>query len=846
MDKERYASLFYLQKGNKMKRIRKKISTVMLSMLAILCMAGGNLTLLQIPVNAEASSGTVTSAFKSYGDTPKTFGNTQFKILGNDGNTYDALCAKTLSNPPKPGKSVSFRRLDRSNELTKIAYWCYLHPGDTYSGHHAASYVHCGKTTNMKARVSVSSVRSEAAGLDIPSNFEAYIGIVGGSYQDLLVWRNNPIGRVKILKSVADSKSVTDECKKMYSLKGAEYTIYDSSNKALGKLTTDEDGSTNEIELNAGRYTVKETDVPDGYSVDQNTYTVDIKPDETTTVESKDSPIFSKISIALEKLAEGKSYLNKDGDMSGAEFEISYYDEILEEFPDKKPIRKWIISTSKDESSGKYYAFMKDSSKVSGDDFFKNDQGEIVVPRGTIFIEEIKAPRGYKLDTKRHVFNLDQSDGSKNVEYNFGAIPQKTNKPYIPCIGTKAISEKTEDNVGEYGKKIKIIDKVSYKELSEGEEYTVKGTLMDKKTGKPIRDKDGKEIKASKTFTVTKENSILSIDGASGSVDLEYELDSTVLKGKTTVVFERLYYENDEIASHADINDEGQSIYFPEIKTTAKSNESGTNIGNPSKEEIITDLVKYDNLVPFKEYTVKGVLMDKDTGKPIKDKDGKEIRTEKTFTPKKSKGSIELTFKYDSSLREEKQTVVFESLEHNGKKVASHEDINDENQTIKYPKIRTTFTGKGGEKTVLPSEKTDLIDVIKYENLIPGKEYTLKGELMIKETKETLRINNEVVQAEAKFVPDNESGMMNVMFTVDTTNLEDKELVAYEALFNMKNDEVAKHKDINDKGQTLKIVRPPKTGDISSANKVLFLIFILGSLELLIIIKIRTNVRFLR
>ena len=84
---------------------------------------------------------------------------------------------------------------------------------------------------------------------------------------------------------------------------------------------------------------------------------------------------------------------------------------------------------------------------------------------------------------------------------------------------------------------------------------------MDKDTGEAIKDKDGNKITAEKIFITEK---------ASGTVDVPITYNSLLRQGKTTVVFEDLRYNERRVAIHADINDEGQSIEYPDIKTVAK------------------------------------------------------------------------------------------------------------------------------------------------------------------------------------------------------------------------------------------------------------------------------------
>ena len=84
------------------------------------------------------------------------------------------------------------------------------------------------------------------------------------------------------------------------------------------------------------------------------------------------------------------------------------------------------------------------------------------------------------------------------------------------------------------------------------------------------------------------------------------------------------------------------------------------------------DKVNYRNLIPGKEYTVKGVLMDKETGKPVMVK-GKKVTSEKKFTAHKADGTVEMSFTFDASSLKGKTTVVFEDLFYDGIKVASHD-----------------------------------------------------------------------------------------------------------------------------------------------------------------------------
>ncbi|WP_287485375.1 VaFE repeat-containing surface-anchored protein [Blautia sp.] len=255
-----------------------------------------------------------------------------------------------------------------------------------------------------------------------------------------------------------------------------------------------------------------------------------------------------------------------------------------------------------------------------------------------------------------------------------------------PEIKTTAYDKETGDHYSYAVDQVTIIDKVSYQDLIPGKEYTVKGTLMDKETGETLLI-GGKPVTAEKTFIAGKKD---------GSVELEFTFDASGLKGKETVVFEKLFYEEKEIAVHEDLDDKNQTVKFqnPEIKTTASDKTTGTNEGIAQKEVTIVDKVEYNNLIPGKEYTVKGILMDKETGKPLLI-DGKKVTAEKTFTAKSEAGSIELEFTFDGSTLGEKGIVVFEKLFYNGREIAAHEDIEDMGQTVTMHKEKTvTITSK--------------------------------------------------------------------------------------------------------------------------------------------------------
>lgn len=298
-----------------------------------------------------------------------------------------------------------------------------------------------------------------------------------------------------------------------------------------------------------------------------------------------------------------------------------------------------------------------------------------------------------------------------------------------------------------------------------------------------------------------------------------FVFDAAALRSKDVVVFETLYRDGLEVTSHADINDEGQTvqIHNPEIGTKAAVD--GEKQAEPLKEITLVDEVAYSGLTPGKGYTIKGVLMDKATGEKLL-VDGKEVTATTEFTPDEPSGTVNVPFTFDASGLQGKNVVVFETLYHRDIELAVHADIEDADQTVSFgaPELKTTAT-IGGKKEAAPSKELVLEDVVAYKGLTPGKEYTVKGVLMDKSTGKKFLVGDKEVTAEATFTPEKPDGEVNVTFKFDGSAIKKKTgLVVFETLC-LGETEIAAHADLEDKGQTVTIAPPtgdtdiPKTGD---------------------------------
>ena len=358
-------------------------------------------------------------------------------------------------------------------------------------------------------------------------------------------------------------------------------------------------------------------------------------------------------------------------------------------------------------------------------------------------------------------------------------INDKGQTIYIPSVKTTAIDKKTATKLTLAEKDIHIVDKVAYRNLVPGEKYTVTGTAIDKTTGEPLKDDAGKDVTAKASFKAEKAN---------GTVDVEFVFDGSTLAGKTVVMYENIYYNNKLVGVHADISDEAQIIYVPSVKTTATDTKTETKLTYAEKDIKITDTVEYTNLIPGKTYKVTGTAMDKETGKVIKDADGKAVTSEAELTPETADGKVDVDFIFDGSNLAGKTIVMFEEIRYEGKLIGVHADINDEAQTIYVPAIATEALDEvTGIHLSNAGDDVKVKDTVTYKNLIPGLTYRVAGTVMDKDTKKPLQNGGKDITAEAVFTPETADGTVDVEFTFSAKEFAGKTMVLFEKLYLVKN-----------------------------------------------------------
>ena len=378
----------------------------------------------------------------------------------------------------------------------------------------------------------------------------------------------------------------------------------------------------------------------------------------------------------------------------------------------------------------------------------------------------------------------------------------------FPDIHTNAIDKTSDTCFVTRGTEVFFTDTVGYSNLVIGESYVIRGRLMDKESGRELG--------------YTAQSEPFKAYFSDGMTAVEFTVNTDELGSGIIVVFENLYLIKEDgtevlIVRHEDLNDEDQSLYYPEIGTTAANAETGTHEAQGKTYTILSDTVSYSNLKPGAEYRLVGVLMDKETGVPIV-VNGERITAKATFTPTEKDGKITLFFEFDGSPLVRKTVVVFESLYYDGAEIAVHADIEDEAQCVNIIDICTSVKDKdtGTHEATLTHTAT-FVDTVSYEGLTPGKTYTVYGKIMVKSTGKELYQKGILVTGMTEFVPVTPNGTVEVVFTLDTFMNEGEDLVVFEDLFaGSITDEtlepevpIASHADLEDKDQTISVPRSP-------------------------------------
>jgi len=662
-----------------------------------------------------------------------------------------------------------------------------------------------------------------------PQSFKDTIYLVnyGTGTQCLITFHNK--GKLK-LKKASSNPGISDN-NPCYSLEGATYGVYSDSGctQQVGTLTCSASGDSNIIDIAPGTYYVKETKAGKSYALDEGIHKVNVSGGQTATVNVTDAPQNDPADMLVAKVdAEtGKASPLGAGTLAGAEFTVKYYDGFYtqENLPEKAT-RTWVLKTDENgRTSLARVTLDKDKYFVSGDSFYTSTNGNITLPIGTVTVQETKAPSGYLLsDNSIHIQQITSNTTTERVTTFVEPSEDAPTVREQVKRGDIAFNKvHGEDMTGLAGVPFKITSTTT------GESHIaitdVNGILTTEASACPhTQNTNGNDAALHAEGTV--DESKLSIDNGlwfSGSKDAQTVADDS----KGALPYDTYTFEELRCTTNTSLNlvkfevtvsrdaytiDRGTVDDNPiEIGTTATDGADGDHKLLASNQAEIVDSVSYKGLKKGTEYELQGTLMDAETGEALKGMDGKEITATAKFTPKASSGKQKVKFKFDATLLGGHKAVVFERLYLDGKIQASHEDPEDEDQTIEFlpVEIGTTATDAAdGDKSIGVGKAVTVEDEVSYKNLATGREYTVTGTLMDSATGEPIKdAEGNTVTASTTFEPEDTVGKVKVTFSVDTSTLSNKKLVVFEKL-EADGNVIASHEDLTDEGQTVEVIPP--------------------------------------
>ena len=663
-----------------------------------------------------------------------------------------------------------------------------------------------------------------------PQSFKDTIYLVnyGTGTQCLITFHNK--GKLK-LKKASSNPGISDN-NPCYSLEGATYGVYSDPGctQQVGTLTCNASGDSNVIDIAPGTYYVKETKAGKSYALDEGVHKVNVSGGQTATVNVTDAPQNDPADMLVAKVDSetGKASPLGAGTLAGAEFTVKYYDGFYtqENLPEKAT-RTWVLKTNENGYTSLLRASTEpDKYVVSGDSFYKTADGKVsTLPLGTVTIQETKAPAGYLLSD--NTVHLQQITSNASSEFVSTFVEPSEDTPTVReqvKRGDIAFNKvHGEDMTGLANVPFKITSKTT------GESHIaitdVNGILATEASACPhTQNTNGNDaaLKADGSIDESK----LSIDNGlwfSGSKDAQTTADNS----KGALPYDTYTFEELRCSANNSLNlvkfevtvsrdaytiDRGTVDDNPiEIGTTATDGADGDHKLLASNQAEIVDSVSYKGLKKGIEYELQGTLMDAETGEALKGMDGKEITATAKFTPRASSGKQKVKFKFDATLLGGHKAVVFERLYLDGKIQATHEDPEDEDQTIEFlpVEIGTTATDAAdGDKSIGVGKAVTVEDEVSYKNLATGREYTVTGTLVDSATGEPIKdAEGNTATASTTFEPEDTEGKVKVTFSVDTSTLSNKKLVVFEKL-EADGNVIASHEDLTDEGQTVEVIPP--------------------------------------
>ena len=310
---------------------------------------------------------------------------------------------------------------------------------------------------------------------------------------------------------------------------------------------------------------------------------------------------------------------------------------------------------------------------------------------------------------------------------------------------------------------------------------------------------------------------------SSGDVELVYEdVDLSELAGARLVSCVRAYDGEQLVACHVDLADEDQTLWLPALATQAHGKATDSQASPAEGEQVLVDTVSVSNLLVGEQYVLRSSAHAKDVLEDGTSVDGGVLAgatAETSFTATESCMTLEVEIPYDAAELDGRDVVAFEELYRADVLLAAHADVDDAEQTLVVPSVKTTASaGEDGSRELLAASEQLALDRVELDGLLPGTTYELTASLHLRGTADdgssvdlgpVTSADGAPVSASTSFVAEDDTAVVDMSLPFDASALDSEaDVVVFEEL--RSGDVVlARHADIADKDQTLEVVVPP-------------------------------------
>ena len=307
--------------------------------------------------------------------------------------------------------------------------------GNVYANAHACiGYAYSGQTTGLSYSYIAGINRMLQLAKNVMNNGTGnyspdadwnswYVCVVPNSAQDIVWLESAPKkGNCKVKKTSSNPEITNgNSC---YSLKDATYGIYRNSNCSdaswVATMTTNENGDSNTVTLDAGTYYVREGQAPKGYALDKTVHTVQIKAGETYTLKVSDKPTMDPVGVLLGKVDKETNMNKPEGSLplEGALFTVKFYAGVLSDSDPaadgKIATRTWVFRTNENG-----FCYYEKKYLDSGDELYMSPDGNPSLPIGTLTMQETQAPEGYLINPQVFTVKITSNNNGSEFVYTY-------------------------------------------------------------------------------------------------------------------------------------------------------------------------------------------------------------------------------------------------------------------------------------------------------------------------------------------------------------------------------------------------------------------------------------------